>query len=297
MSGVKDPNEQLTSDLPPLREVIRRHDLAARKDLGQHFLLDRNLTDRIARSAIPPGADDLSAGTVIEIGPGPGGLTRSLLRLNARVLALDVDVRAIAAMEDLAAMSSGRLIAVEADALETDVAEEADRRGLPSPYRIVANLPYNVGTAMLVRWLHTIDRYDGFVLMFQREVVDRLIAEPGSKAYGRLSVLTQWLCHTRRLFTVPAAAFTPPPNVVSAVVSLHPRNQPLALARLTHLESVTAAAFGQRRKMLRQSLKSLFDDPGATLPSLGIDPTARAETLTVEQFCTIARRLEQPPGK
>lgn len=288
MSEAFDP-----SHLPPLRDVIRQHAMSARKDLGQHFLLDTNLTDRIARSAILPPATDLSLGTTIEIGPGPGGLTRSLLAAGATLLVLEVDDRAIAAMADLADQSSDRLAWLQADALTIDPIVEAKARGLDAPYRIVANLPYNVGTAMLVQWLKNAVAYERFTLMFQREVVDRLTAQPGTKAYGRLSVLAQWLCETSRLFNVPAAAFTPPPNVMSAVVQLTPRPAPLAEASLAALERVTAAAFGQRRKMLRQSLKGLLDSPAAALEVLEIDPTARAETLDVPAFCAIARFIEK----
>ena len=279
----------MPESLPPLREVIRRHGLAARKDLGQHFLLDANLTDRIARAAREPGEADLSRGTVIEVGSGPGGLTRSLLRARARVLAVEVDARALDALAELGSLAGGRLVSVAADALELDLQSAARGRGLPPPYRIVSNLPYNIGTPLLIRWLHDPADIERMVLMFQREVADRLTAQPGSKAYGRLSVLTRWLCETVRLFDLPAAAFTPPPKVASSVVSLRPRPAPLAPAGREALERVTAAAFGQRRKMLRQSLKPLFAEPAAMLETLDIDPTARGETLTVEQFCAIAR--------
>ena len=283
------PDPAALAGLPPLREVIRRHGLAARKGLGQHFLLDANLTDRIARAAREPGEADLSRGTVIEVGSGPGGLTRSLLRARARVLAVEVDARALDALAELGSLAGGRLVSVAADALELDLQSAARGRGLPPPYRIVSNLPYNIGTPLLIRWLHDPADIERMVLMFQREVADRLTAQPGSKAYGRLSVLTRWLCESVRLFDLPAAAFTPPPKVASSVVSLRPRPAPLAPAGREALERVTAAAFGQRRKMLRQSLKPLFAEPAAMLETLDIDPTARGETLTVEQFCAIAR--------
>ena len=286
------PDPAAPAGLPPLREVIRRHGLAARRDLGQHFLLDANLTDRIARAAREPGEADLSRGTAIEVGPGPGGLTRSLLRQRARVLAVEVDARALDALAELGTLAASRLVAIEADALELDLRTAARERGLPPPFRIVSNLPYNIGTPLLIRWLHDLADIERMVLMFQREVADRLSAQPGSKAYGRLSVLTQWLCEAERLFGVPSSAFTPPPKVASSVVSLRPRASPLAPAGRENLERVTAAAFGQRRKMLRQSLKPLFAEPAAALETLGIDPTARGETLTVEQFCAIARLIE-----
>ena len=286
------PDPAALAGLPPLREVIRRHGLAARRDLGQHFLLDANLTDRIARAARKPGEADLSRGTVIEVGPGPGGLTRSLLRAGARVLAVEVDARALDALAELGTLAGGRLVALEADALELDLQSAARECGLPPPFRIVSNLPYNIGTPLLIRWLHDPADIERMVLMFQREVADRLTAQPGTKAYGRLSVLAQWLCEAARLFGLPAAAFTPAPKVASSVVSLRPRASPLAPADRTCLERVTAAAFGQRRKMLRQSLKPLFAEPAEALRTLDIDPTARGETLTVEQFCAIARLVE-----
>ncbi len=290
------PEPAALSDLPPLRDVVRRHGLAARRDLGQHFLLDANLTDRIARAARSPGEADLSRGTVIEVGPGPGGLTRSLLRAGARVLAIEVDGRALAALAELAVRAEGRLVTIEADALELNPQSAARKHGLPPPYRIVSNLPYNIGTPLLVRWLNDLADIERMVLMFQREVADRLTARPASKAYGRLSVLTQWLCEAVPLFGLPAAAFTPPPKVASAVVSLRPRAAPLAPADSACLERVTAAAFGQRRKMLRQSLKPLLAEPAKALLSLDIDPTARGETLTVVQFCAVARSVAAQGG-
>ena len=266
-------------DLPPLREVIRRYDLAAKRSLGQHFLLDLNLTARIARAA-----GDLSTSSVIEIGPGPGGLTRSLLAAGAaRVYAVEKDPRCVGALNELALAFSGRLVIVEADALTVDAATLA----LP-PRRIVANLPYNVATPLLIGWLNRIEDFASLTLMFQKEVADRLTATPGSHAYGRLSVITQWRALPRFEFNVDARAFTPPPKVVSSVVSLEPRPAPLAPATFAAVERVTAAAFGKRRKMLRGSLKTLGLDPAAA----GIDPTRRAEDLTVEEFCAIAQLLE-----
>ena len=270
--------------LPPLGEVIRRYGLSARKSLGQHFLLDLNLTRRIARAAGP-----LGAGTVIEIGPGPGGLTRALLIEGAkRVVAIERDERCLNALSEVARAWPGRLEVIEGDALALDVAAI----GGP-PRKVVANLPYNVGTALLLRWLERADAFESLTLMFQKEVADRLLARPRSKDYGRLTVLTQWLTEVRPLFKVPAAAFTPPPRVVSSVVQITPRPQPLHPAARTTLERVTAAAFGQRRKMLRQSLKSLLRDPVPLLETADIDPTARAEELSVADFCAIARGLDR----
>lgn len=270
--------DHLPPSLPPLREVIRRHELAAKRTLGQHFLLDGNLTDRIARTA-----GDLAACSVIEVGPGPGGLTRSLLAAGAgAVFAIEKDTRCIAALRELTVAYPGRLFVVEADALELDLASLT-----PPPRRIVANLPYNVATPLLIGWLRCVHDFLSLTLMFQKEVVDRLVATPGNPHYGRLSVITQWLTRPQFEFNVDARAFTPPPKVTSAVVTLTPRPLPLAAASFSALERVTAAAFGQRRKILRGSLKSLRIDPAA----VGIDPTRRAEQLTVEELCALARLL------
>ena len=268
--------------LPPLRETIAAHGLDARKRLGQHFLLDLNLTRRIARAAAP-----LGEGTVIEVGPGPGGLTRALLLEGAaRVVAIEVDRRAITALQDLQDAAPGRLDLLEADALEVDLAA----LGSP-PRRIVANLPYNVSTALLVRWLHQAGQIADMVLMFQKEVADRLAAMPRSKDYGRLSVLAQHVCIVRRLFDVAPSAFVPPPKVTSSVVRLTPRPVGDRLVDLAILERVTAAAFGQRRKMLRRSLAGLFADPAVVLTGLGLRPTARAEELGVADFVRLAELL------
>jgi len=283
-------------DLPPLREVIARHGLAARKSFGQHFLLDLNLTGRMVRTLgdfLPGPAGDLAQGTVVEIGPGPGGLTRALLAAGAgRLIAIEKDRRCLAALAELTAAYPERLEVVDSDAL--DIAAETLGE---APRRIVANLPYNVATPLLLRWLTALaadpNAFAGLVLMFQKEVAERLTAVPSTKAYGRLSVITQWLCEVRPLFEVPARAFTPPPKVVSTVVGLRPRAQPLAPAPMAVLERVTGAAFGQRRKMLRQSLKSLGVDTPALIAAAQVPETARAEELTVEKFCAIARELEK----
>jgi 16S rRNA (adenine1518-N6/adenine1519-N6)-dimethyltransferase len=272
-------------DLPPLREVIRRHGLSARKSLGQNFLLDLNLTGRIARAAGP-----LEGVTVVEIGPGPGGLTRALLAQGARrVIAVERDARAVAALADLAAHYPDRLEVVAGDALGFD---PHPRLG-GAPARIVANLPYNIATALLVTWLTAEPWppwFDRLVLMFQREVAERIVAEPGSKSYGRLSVLAGWRTQARILFDVAASAFVPPPKVTSSLVSLVPREKPLPCDRGA-LERVTEAAFGQRRKMLRQSLKALGGDALTLLGTAGIAPTARAEEIPVEGFVSLARAL------
>ncbi|MHA1538651.1 MAG: 16S rRNA (adenine(1518)-N(6)/adenine(1519)-N(6))-dimethyltransferase RsmA [Alphaproteobacteria bacterium] len=276
-------------ELPPLGQVIARHHLSARARLGQHFLLDLNLTDRIARSAEP-----LPGHLVIEVGPGPGGLTRSLLTNGAaRVIAIERDRRCVAALASLVEAAEGRLVVIEADALEVDELALAAEHGPGLPIKIVANLPYNIGTVLLLKWLGIADRLESMTLMFQKEVAERLIAGPGSKAYGRLAVMTQWLCEVRREFNLPASAFVPPPRVASSVVRLVPRAEPLAPAERSVLEAVTAAAFGQRRKMIRSSLKTLGVDVARLLAQAGVEPTARAEDLPIEAFCALARGLDR----
>lgn len=275
--------------LPPLREVIRRHGLAAKKSLGQNFLFDLNLASRIARAAGPLAGVD-----VVEVGPGPGGLTRALLALGApTVIAVERDERAIAALHEIAAHYPGRLDIVAADALTFD-----PRPHLSSaPVRIVANLPYNIATALLVGWL-SIEPwppwYEAAVLMFQREVALRIVAAPGSKTYGRLSVLVQWRCEARIMFDVNAAAFVPPPKVTSSLVRIVPRMTPLPCERRL-LERVTQAAFGQRRKMLRQSLRPLAVDAPGLIAQAGLDPTARAEDISVAGFVALAQALAATP--
>jgi len=267
--------------LPPLRDVIERHGLQAKKSLGQNFLLDLNLTSKIARAA-----GGLTQTTVIEVGPGPGGLTRALLLSGAkRVVAIERDERCLAALAEVAAHYPGRLEVVAGDALKTDFAALA---GTAEPVRIVANLPYNIGTELLVRWLTVVEWppfYRSMTLMFQREVAERIVAKPGGDAYGRLGVLAGWRTEARIAFDVPPQAFTPPPKVTSSVVHLVPRESPLP-ADVKKLGRVTEAAFGQRRKMLRQSLKSLGGE--RLLEAVGIDGTRRAETLDVEEFVRLA---------
>ena len=269
--------------MPPLREVIARHGLTAKKSLGQNFILDLNVTRRIARTAGP-----FDGMEVIEIGSGPGGLTRALLETEAkRVIVVERDRRAVAALDELAAAYPGRLDIVEGDALELDPAALTG-----APRKIVANLPYNIATALLLRWLDRIDAYESLTLMFQREVAERLVAMPRSPAYGRLSVIVQWLAEPKILFDLPPSAFVPPPKVTSSVVTLLPRAIPLAPADKARLERVTAAAFGQRRKMLRASLRTLGVPAEPLLDAAGVAPTARAEELSVGEFCALARALE-----
>jgi 16S rRNA (adenine1518-N6/adenine1519-N6)-dimethyltransferase len=273
--------------LPPLREVVAAHGLAAKKSLGQNFLFDLNLTRKIARAAGP-----LDGATIVEVGPGPGGLTRALLAEGTtQVIAIERDERCIAALNEVAAHYPGRLTIVEGDALDMDYAALVqDRR----PARICANLPYNIATVLLTGWLGG-DAwppwFDKLVLMFQKEVARRIVATPKERAdYGRLAVLANWRCTTRSLFDVPPSAFTPPPKVVSSVVELIPRKDPLP-CNVKILSEVTQAAFGQRRKMLRQSLKSLSGDPSLLLETAGLDPTKRAEEIDVAGFVALANAL------
>ncbi|MCR9220819.1 MAG: 16S rRNA (adenine(1518)-N(6)/adenine(1519)-N(6))-dimethyltransferase RsmA [Alphaproteobacteria bacterium] len=272
--------------LPPLRAVIAEAGLSARKGLGQNFLLDLNLTGKIARAAAP-----LDQGTVIEIGPGPGGLTRALLAEGAaHLVAIEKDRRCVDALQPLIAAADGRLTLVEADALAVDF----EALG-PPPRRIVANLPYNVATPLLIGWLKRAELFETLVLMFQKEVAERITADPGDAAYGRLGVLTGWRAEARLLFTLPPRAFTPPPKVESAVVEVRPRVPAPEDCRIEDLERVTAAAFGQRRKMLRRSLKSLTPDAEALLAHAGVAPTKRAEELSIAEFATLARLSNSAP--
>jgi 16S rRNA (adenine1518-N6/adenine1519-N6)-dimethyltransferase len=291
-----------SDELPPLRETIRRHGLSAKKALGQNFLLDLNLTARIARAG-----GSLEGITVVEIGPGPGGLTRALLTQRARhVIAIERDSRALAALGEIGAHYPGRLTVVEGDALEMEWNHAPARfpqdktiaslpvGGKDSAARIIANLPYNIATALLVRWLGIAPWppwYDSLILMFQREVAERIVAVPGAKQYGRLAVLAGWRTEAKIMFDVAPTAFVPRPKVTSSVVRLVPRASPLPCSRMT-LERVTAAAFGQRRKMLRQSLRALGDDPQPILAAAGIDPTSRAEEISVAGFVALANAVD-----
>ena len=271
--------------LPPLREVIANHQLSARKSLGQNFLLDLNLTAKIARQA-----GDLTGCDVLEIGPGPGGLTRGLLAEGARrVLAVEKDTRCLPALQEIADAYPGRFEVINGDALEIDPLEH-----LTPPIRIAANLPYNVGTELLVRWLTPKEWppfWQSLTLMFQREVAERIVAQPGSKAYGRLAILAQWRADARIVLSLPPGAFTPPPKVSSAVVHLDALPEPRFPADAAILSRVVAAAFNQRRKMLRASLKGISPDIEAHLTTAGIPPTERAEQVSLEAFCALAREL------
>ena len=271
--------------LPPLKDVISRHQLRAKKSLGQNFLLDLNLTSKIARYA-----GNLDQFDILEIGPGPGGLTRSLLNEGARkVVAIEKDSRCIEALEEIQATFPGRLKLLQGDALSTNASEHLD-----DPVRIIANLPYNIGTELLVRWL-TSKTWPSFwqsmTLMFQKEVANRIVASPGSKAYGRLSVMSQWRCDTKIAFNVPASAFTPPPKVESTLVHFESLKEPKFPAEVEVLEFVVSKAFNQRRKMLRGALKGYFQNVEEGLLSIGVLPTKRAEDITVQEYCAMSQIL------
>jgi len=280
MPGQGEALAQEFDKLPPLRDIIAQHGLAAQKQLGQNFLLDLNLTGRIARTA-----GDLSKTTVIEVGPGPGGLTRAILASGAKhVVAVERDPRCIKALNAyLCPAYEDRLKIIDGDALKQDFEALA-----PAPRRIMSNLPYNIATPLLIGWLRKASAFEGFTLMFQKEVADRIVALPRTKAYGRLSIMCQWLCEVRVEFNIDKRAFTPPPKVQSTVVTLETRGKPLAPATWDAMEKVVATAFGQRRKMLRQSLKPLGINPA----DVDLDETARAEELSVQDFAKLARLYE-----
>jgi len=271
--------------LPPLKDVISKHKLSAKKSLGQNFLLDLNLTSKIARYA-----GNLEQSDVLEIGPGPGGLTRSLLNEGARkVVAIEKDTRCIAALQEVQTRFTGKLKIVEGNALSTEV-----RQYLTHPVQIIANLPYNIGTELLVRWLNSTtwpSFWQSMTLMFQKEVANRIVASPGSKAYGRLSVMTQWRCNTKIAFNIPATAFTPPPKVESSIVHFEALKEPRFPAEVNKLEFVVSKAFNQRRKMLRGALKGHFKNVEEGLLSIGVVPTKRAENVTIQEFCLMAQIL------
>jgi len=271
--------------LPPLKDVISKYEIRAKKSLGQNFLLDLNLTSKIARYA-----GNLKQSDVLEIGPGPGGLTRSLLNEGARqVVSIEKDNRCIAALEEIQSLFPGRLRLLQGDALSMNVTQY-----LTDPIKIIANLPYNIGTELLVRWLNSKNWpsfWQSMTLMFQKEVANRIVAHPGSKAYGRLSVMSQWRCNTKIAFNIPATAFTPPPKVESAVVHFEALNEPKFPAEVDKLEFVVSKAFNQRRKMLRGALKGHFINVEEGLFSIGVLPTKRAENITVQEYCAMSQIL------
>ena len=272
-------------NLPPLKDIISKYEIRAKKSLGQNFLLDLNLTSKIARYA-----GNLKQSDVLEIGPGPGGLTRSLLNEGARqVVSIEKDNRCIAALEEIQSLFPGRLRLLQGDALSMNVTQY-----LTDPIKIIANLPYNIGTELLVRWLNSKNWpsfWQSMTLMFQKEVANRIVARPGSKAYGRLSVMSQWRCNTKIAFNIPATAFTPPPKVESAVVHFEALNEPKFPAEVDKLEFVVSKAFNQRRKMLRGALKGHFINVEEGLFAIGILPTKRAENITVQEYCAMSQIL------
>ena len=272
-------------NLPPLKDIISKYEIRAKKSLGQNFLLDLNLTSKIARYA-----GNLKHSDVLEIGPGPGGLTRSLLNEGARqVVSIEKDNRCIAALEEIQSLFPGRLRLLQGDALSMNVTQY-----LTDPIKIIANLPYNIGTELLVRWLNSKNWpsfWQSMTLMFQKEVANRIVAHPGSKAYGRLSVMSQWRCNTKIAFNIPATAFTPPPKVESAVVHFEALNEPKFPAEVDKLEFVVSKAFNQRRKMLRGALKGHFINVEEGLFSIGVLPTKRAENITVQEYCAMSQIL------
>ena len=272
-------------NLPPLKDIISKYEIRAKKSLGQNFLLDLNLTSKIARYA-----GNLKQSDVLEIGPGPGGLTRSLLNEGARqVVSIEKDNRCMAALEEIQSLFPGRLKLLQGDALSMNVAQY-----LTDPIKIIANLPYNIGTELLVRWLNSKNWpsfWQSMTLMFQKEVANRIVARPGSKAYGRLSVMSQWRCNTKIAFNIPATAFTPPPKVESAVVHFEALNEPKFPAEVDKLEFVVSKAFNQRRKMLRGALKGHFINVEEGLFSIGVLPTKRAENITVQEYCAMSQIL------
>lgn len=272
-------------NLPPLKDIISKYEIRAKKSLGQNFLLDLNLTSKIARYA-----GNLKQSDVLEIGPGPGGLTRSLLNEGARqVVSIEKDNRCMAALEEIQSLFPGRLRLLQGDALSMNVTQY-----LTDPIKIIANLPYNIGTELLVRWLNSKNWpsfWQSMTLMFQKEVANRIVARPGSKAYGRLSVMSQWRCNTKIAFNIPATAFTPPPKVESAVVHFEALNEPKFPAEVDKLEFVVSKAFNQRRKMLRGALKGHFINVEEGLFSIGVLPTKRAENITVQEYCAMSQIL------
>ena len=277
-------SEQLISQLPPLREVISKHNLRAEKSLGQNFLLDQNITDKIVR-----GSGDLTNTNIFEIGPGPGGLTRSLLKSAAKkIIAIEFDERAIKALQDLQKLFPDRLTIIHADALETNLLDLAEQ-----PRTIIANLPYNIATPLLIGWLKQIRQnpasYKSMSLMFQREVADRILSTPKTKSYGRLAVIAGWLCNVKKIYDLPPSAFTPPPKVNSAVVHFTPKILPEDSPSFEDIEKLTAAAFNQRRKMIRSSLKEYLP----AIHALDIPDTARAEELSVNDFLNIIRKTNK----
>ncbi|MBJ26273.1 MAG: 16S rRNA (adenine(1518)-N(6)/adenine(1519)-N(6))-dimethyltransferase [Alphaproteobacteria bacterium] len=276
----KSPQKLDLSSLPKLSQILHKHNLSPKKSLGQHFLLNKSICSRIAESS-----GDLSETTVIEVGPGPGGLTRALLEMGAKqVIAIEKDKRCIAALNELALISNGRLIVKEGNALDFNFVQN-----IPYPKHIISNLPYNISTQLLVKWLDQSNEFSQMVLMFQKEVALRIVAKPNTSAYGRLSIYAQWLCKCEIVFDLKPNAFSPPPKVNSTIIRLTPYTEPLFKAPKEVLLRIIAAGFGQRRKKLRSSLKNAINDPEIILKNTGISSDRRAETLTLEEWCSLAR--------
>lgn len=272
------------SQLSSLKDTIKEHNLQADKKLGQHFLLDTNLLNKIANAAGP-----LKEKAIIEIGPGPGGLTRALLNTGAKnVIAIEKDPRCVKALEDLKRASKNRLAVIEGDALQID-----ERTLTPGQATIIANLPYNISTALIIKWLQYITHFDSITIMLQKEVAERIVAQPRTKAYGRLSVMTQWLCKAQVLFNVPPQAFTPPPKVDSSILQLHPYKKLPYSTNKEALELCLKTAFNQRRKTLKRSLKPLTKNPEKILKEIDIPATTRPEELSIKQFCTLTNMLDR----
>lgn len=270
--------------LPSTSELIKKYGLDAKKSLGQNFILDKNFTDKIARAA-----GDLSNFTVLEIGPGPGSLTRSILDAGAKkLIAVEKDQRCLQALEELRNFYGSRLEIIEGDALEID---ETKILSGENKFKIIANLPYNIGTVLLFKWLKIAPQISSMHLMLQKEVAQRIVAKTGENHYGRLAVMVNFLCHTKIVFNVSPSVFTPPPKVTSAIIEIIPRTKPLVDVEFTKLEKVVAASFNQRRKMIKSSLKSIFPNAEEVLKNSGINPELRAENLTIEEFCAIAKKL------
>lgn len=277
------------SNLPSLREIVEKYGINARKQLGQNFIFDLNLTDKIARTA-----GNLTGKTILEIGPGPGGLTRSILSLNPeKLIAAEMDKKCLEALEILKNAYSDKIILIEGDALRIDENEIKQKYSSQNKIKIIANLPYNIATELLFKWLDKLELFESFTLMFQKEVAERIAAKPGNKAYGRVSVMAQWLCDSRKEFDVSPSAFFPPPKVTSSIVTLIPREKPLYPADKTTLEKILKAVFGQRRKMLRGSMKRLIKNPEEILKQAGIDETKRPEDLEIKDFCALASILNK----
>lgn len=273
-------------NLTPLKDIVR--ELTAKKSLGQNFILDKNLLDKIVNVSKQKDTETFCEGTIIEIGPGPGGLTRSILEQGAnRLIAIEKDERCLLYLQEIKRQCEDRFLLINEDALKINYASLTE-----TPRAIISNLPYNVGTALLLAWLDNINLFSSFTLMFQKEVAERLVAVPRTSDYGRLSIITQWLCEVEIAFIVPPSCFTPPPKVTSAIVFLKPRKQPLYPANRKTLEKITSLAFNQRRKMIRSSLKSI-PNIDCLCEKAGIETTCRAEELTVEQFCKLSNLVDE----